>query len=217
MTVITVKRLTGDASSLLNAAADEWRSAPEEKLALQPTPLISQPSLYVQAKWKDVPYGVTQEMNVKAGHNGEAVFFHLTWRDENQDSAIDDTDHFTDAAAVLFPLLDDAPLLSMGSPDQPVNAWLWRPDLENPFSVTAKGVGTTVRSQDVSLAGQAAYADGAWSVVVSRGFTSDSKDSVALQAGKQGKVAFAVWQGSNGERGGLKAVTLEWQPMEIEA
>jgi hypothetical protein len=30
-------------------------------------------------------------------------------------------------------------------------------------------------------------------------------------------VGFAVWQGANQERGGLKAVTLDWEPLEIEA
>ncbi len=217
MIMIKVKRLTGDASRLLDPAASEWRSAPEETLALQPTPLLSQPSLYVQAKWKDGGYGVTPEVRVRAGHNGEAVFFHLSWNDADEDSVIGDTDRFTDAAAVLFPVLNDAPLTSMGSPDQPVNAWVWRPDLENPLSVTAQGIGTAVRNDDGSLAAQAVHAGGTWSAVVSRGFTSESAGSVALQAGKQTKVAFAVWQGSTQERGGLKAVTLEWQPLEIEA
>jgi DMSO reductase family type II enzyme heme b subunit len=38
-----------------------------------------------------------------------------------------------------------------------------------------------------------------------------------LSPGQRAKVAFGVWQGSNAERAGLKAVTLEWQELEIEA
>jgi hypothetical protein len=29
-------------------------------------------------------------------------------------------------------------------------------------------------------------------------------------------VGFAVWQGGNQERGGLKAVSPDWEPLEIE-
>ncbi len=34
--------------------------------------------------------------------------------------------------------------------------------------------------------------------------------------GQTTKTGFAVWQGSNQERAGIKATTLEWQPLEIE-
>jgi DMSO reductase family type II enzyme heme b subunit len=40
---------------------------------------------------------------------------------------------------------------------------------------------------------------------------------VNLGPGDTGKVAFAVWQGANQERGGLKATSLDWEPLEIEA
>lgn len=214
--VIKVKRLSAESPRLLDPSAPEWRSLPEETLVLQPTPLLSQPSLYIQAKWKDVPYGVTTSVNVKALHNGAAIFFHLRWADETNNDSITDTDTFADAAAVLFPVKGDAPLTSMGSPDQPVNGWLWRPDLETMLSVTVQGVGTAVRNADSSLAAQNAYSDGGWNVVVSRALQSESPNAVQLKPGDQGKVAFAVWQGANNERGGLKAVTLEWQPLEIE-
>ena len=90
-------------------------------------------------------------MTVRAAHNGERLYFHLSWTDETNDKAIRDTDQFADAAAVLFPVNGDAPLQSMGSPQAPVNAWYWRPDLEEPFSITAQGTGTTRRTQDPEL------------------------------------------------------------------
>ena len=202
---------------LLDPAADQWRSAPEESLALSPAPMGSQPSVYVLAAWQGRPYGLTPTVRVRAAHNGDALVFRLAWSDETKDDRLDDVDRFFDAAAVLFPLQVDAQLTSMGSGAQPVNAWYWRPDLERPINITATGLGTTVRHPDGFLEASAQYADGEWAVVIARPFAVRSDAAVRLAAGQKGKVGFAVWQGSDRERAGLKAVTLDWQSLEIEA
>jgi DMSO reductase family type II enzyme heme b subunit len=170
----------------------------------------------VQASWRNRPYGVLERLEVRAAHNGETVFFRLAWPDETRDDGITDTDAFTDAAAVLFPLNGDAPLQTMGSPEQPVAAWYWRPDLEGPLSVSAGGIGTTVRQQDSGLRARAAYGDGGWTLVIARALAPRQAGAISIAPGQAGKVAFAVWQGSRQERAGLKGVTLEWQPLEVE-
>jgi DMSO reductase family type II enzyme heme b subunit len=105
----------------------------------------------------------------------------------------------------------------MGSPREPVNAWYWRPDLEEPYSVTAQGTGTTRRTADPDLSATGAHSGGEWRVVIRRRLSSAAADYVNLGPGDTGKVAFAVWQGANQERGGLKATSLDWEPLEIEA
>ena len=77
--MVRVRRLTADDARLLDPNAPEWRSLPAESVTLAPTPLTSQPSLYVQATWENKPYGLTQQATVRAAHNGSSVFFHLTW------------------------------------------------------------------------------------------------------------------------------------------
>lgn len=215
--MVRVKRITTADSQLLNPAAPEWRNVPQEALTLEPTPLLSQPSVYVQATWKDRPYGAVQGLVVQAAHDGNFIFFRLSWTDETRDDAITDTDMFPDSAAVLFPIKADAPLTSMGSPNQPVNAWLWRSDMEAPLNVTAKGVGTTVRHTDGGVKALGQYGNGGWSVVLSRRFPPTVPEVVYLHPGETSKIAFAVWQGAQRERGGLKSATLEWQPLEIES
>ena len=186
-------------------------------MTLEPTPIGSQPSEYVINAWKERPYGLTGQLRVAAAHNGEALFFRLIWQDETNDDKVPDTDRFTDAAAVLFPVRGDAPLQSMGSGEQPVNAWYWRPDLEEPLSITATGLGTTVRDTNSLLAAAATYGDGGWQIVFSYRFPSHVDEGLpALRPGRTTKAAFAVWQGSNQERAGIKGATLEWQPLEIE-
>lgn len=214
--MIRAIRVDAPSAQLLDPAASLWRPAPPERLALQPTPLAAQPSEYVQVSWRGRPHGLITALTVQAAHNGEALFFRLRWEDDTRDDAISDTDRFTDAAAVLFPTRGDAPLTSMGSPQQPVNAWYWRPDLEEPLSVTAQGVGTAVRHREGGILAAAAYGEGGWTVVIGRAFAAGGNGAVPLRPGQGTKVAFAVWQGSNQERAGLKAVTMEWQPLEME-
>ncbi|HEY5625950.1 MAG TPA: ethylbenzene dehydrogenase-related protein [Dehalococcoidia bacterium] len=215
--MIKARRVEAADSALINPAGSEWGSAPATSLTLEPTPLISQPSVYVQAKWEAVDYGSIDAVSVQALHNDSGIFFRLQWDDATEDDDIRDTDQFADAAAVLFPVNEDAPLASMGSPQQPVNAWYWRPDMETPFSVTSQGTGSTRRTVDPSLRSDSAHADDAWALVIGRALQTSGDEYVQLSAGETVKVAFAVWQGSDNERAGLKAVTLEWQELELEA
>jgi DMSO reductase family type II enzyme heme b subunit len=197
-----------------DSASSEWGSTRAEEMNLEPTPITSQPSLYVQAKFRDQPYGETTPLSVTAVHSGDDIYVRLSWEDETNDTAISDTNKFPDAAAVLFPVFADAPLTSMGSPDQPVQAWLWRADAESPLVVDATGFGLTQRATDSVLRASALYERNRWSVVISRPLAGATVRGLRL--GHTGKVAFAVWQGSNQERAGIKAATLEWQSLEIE-
>jgi DMSO reductase family type II enzyme heme b subunit len=210
-----VQKVDADDATLLDPGASDWSEVEGSTVLMAPTPIQAQPSMYVQAKWKSIPYGVLPEVTVKAAHNQKSVYFRLEWQDDSEDDGIRNTDQFVDAAAVLFPIADDAPLQSMGSPQQPVNAWFWRPDLDSPYSVIAVGTGTSRRTSDPALGARGSFAAGRWSVVLRRSFQADSQ-YVPLAPGDTRKVAFAVWQGANQERGGLKAATLEWQPLEID-
>jgi len=215
--VVTAARIPAPGERLLDAAAPEWAAAAEETLSLQPTPWASQPSEYARNAWKDRPYGQTATVRVAAAHNGEVLFFRLDWQDETKDDGLRDTTQFADGAAVLFPVRGDAQLQTMGSPEQPVNAWYWRADLEAPLEITATGLGTTVRLKDGSVSAAGSHEAGAWRVVISRPFSVRGDGIAVLAPGQSGKVGVAVWQGSNQERAGIKATTLDWQPLEIEA
>jgi DMSO reductase family type II enzyme heme b subunit len=191
---------------MLDPAGGEWRAVSGEQVHLEPTPLTAQPSRYVQASWRDRPYGRLTGLHVKAAHNGDRLFFHLAWDDETRDDATGDTDRFVDAACVLFPSGEDAPLAGMGSPEQPVVGWFWRPDLDAPLQVMAQGTGTTRRNPDGDLRAAARFEPGGWRAVIS-GLRTATPPS---------KVAFAVWQGANSERAGLKAATMDWHELRLE-
>lgn len=212
------KHVRATRERLLDAADPTWQQVPEETLALDPTPLGSQPSEYVRQSWQGRAHGHIKSLRVRIAHNGEGIFFRLEWEDDTKDDSQPNIDRFVDAAAILFPLKEDAVLTTMGDEQQPVNAWYWRPDYDQPFNVTATGLGTVVRHADGPLAGRGTYQGDGWQVVIARPFAvaEAGVNTVALSPGRPAKVGFAVWEGSRQERAGLKAVTLQWQELSIE-
>ncbi len=214
-----VKRTDASTAELLDLSSPIWNGVPRATVVLSPTPLEMQPTEYVRAAWKGRPYGGASSIQVRALHNGAEVFFRLQWNDESPDAKIADINQFADGAAVLFPLVEDAPLFGMGAKDKPVNAWLWRADWERPKNVAAQGMGTTERRDDEALAATARHARGRWDLVVSRPLNGNGSPAgtVSLTPGTASKVAFAVWQGGNQERAGIKAFSPDWQDLQIEA
>jgi complex iron-sulfur molybdoenzyme family reductase subunit gamma len=180
------------------------------------TPLAQQPSRYIRTAWSDRPIGSVRSLAVRSAHNGKEVFFLLEWGDSTQNTDYVGRD-FPDGAGILFPLNGDAPLDTMGSESQPVNAWFWRADFEDGAkNITASGIGTVDESEKSSIAARAQWNDGTWRVVFARPLTVAGNQAVALEAGKSLKVAFAVWEGSSGERAGIKSFSKRWQELTLE-
>jgi DMSO reductase family type II enzyme heme b subunit len=206
--------------TLRDPGAVEWTRLPQERLEMVPTPLDQQPTEFLRTVWEDQEFGAVKELRVRAAHNGVGLFFQLEWDDPTQDTETSDIDVFTDGAGILFPLRGDAPIESMGSDDQPVNAWYWRADFGGePKNVTASSTGSSVRLEAGSLRVRSRWSDARWTVVFGRAFTIEESPDIAvpLAPGKTTKVGFAIWEGGSGERGGFKAFSEEWQELEIQA
>lgn len=183
---------------------EAWQGLAGEMLALEPAPTDGQPSRYIAAAYKsNAPKGASEVEVIAVRASGGDLLIRLSWPDDDPDFAHGDR-KFPDAAAVMAPKGADAPLEEMGSPDEPVNLWYWRPDLDGECEcLTATGFGTVERSGAGGLSAKSAYSDGHWSVV----FRKKNGEVPA-------KVAFAVWEGGTGQRGGLKSVTGSWQDLE---
>lgn len=206
---------------LLDPAASEWASIPGEALKLDATPLANQPSEYIKASRDEKQIGKVRSLMVQAAHNGTDIFFRLTWEDANQNTEITDTNIFPDGCGILIPLSSgDTPIDEMGSKDVPVNAWFWRADLKDqPHNTFAKGLGTTQFSKTCPIQTKSLYGQGAWAVVFARALSVPElkEEAVQLAAGTAVKVGFAVWEGSNGERAGVKSFSKEWRELALEA
>ncbi len=114
-----------------------------------------------------------------------------------------DVDRFVDAAAVLAPSTADAPFMTMGAPGQAVVGALWRPDRDELFGVRAEGLGTVLRQP--APEGWRARAE--WKVSRWRlEFTLPRWPALD----EQRRLGIAIWQGAEGDRGGLKSVSPGW-------
>jgi DMSO reductase family type II enzyme heme b subunit len=210
------KKLDAATEELLNPASRRWARVKGEVVSLEGTPVQFQPSRYLRARWSDRPTGTVRALTVKPAHNGRQLFFHLEWRDEAAHREYSGG-AFPDAAGILFALNGDTSLQTMGSPEAPVNAWYWRADDEAPHNVVAAGIGTVEETDGVRLLGQARWNKGVWRVVVGRSLRAPQQaGSVRFRAGRPTNVAFAVWEGSNQERGGIKAFSNRWLELTLE-
>jgi complex iron-sulfur molybdoenzyme family reductase subunit gamma len=99
-----------------------------------------------------------------------------------------------------------------------VNAWHWRADRQGEArNNVATGIGSTRVTKGAEIRTSARYRDGHWQLVFLRALRrSGIQGTVQLAPGQTTRIAFAVWEGSNGERGGLKSFSPQWRELRIE-
>lgn len=211
-----VHRPDARAGELADPLSTVWSALEAEVVELKGAPLDAQPSRYIREAYAGESVGATERVEVKIAEHGGRLFVHLAWEDAHEDRSHHEN-AFPDAAAVMFPLSGDARLDSMGSADQPVALWYWRPDLEDEADeLVAGGLGTVEpasRNGASTLSARSDHDGHRWSVVLSRE-TAGGEDHAELGQGGASQVAFAVWEGSVGERGGFKSTSDGWKQLE---
>lgn len=83
--------------------------------------------------------------------------------------------------------------------------------------LTAGGFGTLTAqgAAGQNVHGKGVWRDGKWRVVFDRALESDEADDMTFELGQVASIAFAAWDGSNGERNGQKA-TSNWYSFQLE-
>jgi DMSO reductase family type II enzyme heme b subunit len=206
-------------AKLLDPHASAWTEQRRERLALTGTPLGLQPTDAIRTGWSDKKIGAIAALEVAALHDGQHLALRLEWADATESRAIDDNDRFVDGAAVAFPVSAGAPLVTMGAPGQPVNAWYWRADSDAGRHVIAEGLGTSRTLDQEQVKARGSWRSGRWHVVIARALQAKGASPVVqLEPGMSTGFGVAVWEGGAGERAGLKAVSgFEWHSLELEA
>lgn len=199
--------------------SDLWARVPTYELKLSPVPVAAvDTSPYVRRAFGRVDVGIISSVHIQVASDGRCISVRMAWEDRTEDAEVTGATSLPDGAAIMFPLKPGASVMTMGSPDAPVNMWLWQADREAPFDVLSQGIGTSTR-RDPSLSGLSGtgvYARGRWRVVMSRPLDADGVEFVNLAGKRVLNVAFAVWEGNNRERGPLKAFSGEFQDLTVE-
>lgn len=203
-------------TALLDPGAKAWQKVDREVVDLYGMPVHLQTSRYVRTVWADKLIGKVRAISVRAAHDGERVAVQMEWNDDAKNTEFADR-KFPDAAAVVFPTSADAPLVTFGAADAPVNAWYWRADLAEGENLVAHGLGTDRKTDGAEIASKARWEDGRWTVVLSRPLKVKGAENVKLSAGKSVKVGFTVWEGENQERGDLRSYSRQWRELTLEA
>ncbi|HVM95457.1 MAG TPA: ethylbenzene dehydrogenase-related protein [Candidatus Acidoferrales bacterium] len=215
------KKVAVAREQLFDPLSAEWKNIAGEPLKMDATPLANQPSEYIKASRDEKQIGKVRNLLVQAAHNGTDIFFRLTWEDASQNIEITDNNFFPDGCGILMPLNGgDPPIDEMGSKDSPVNAWFWRADFKDTARNTvAHGLGTTLFSKQCPIQVKSTWGNAAWAVVFTRALSvpQQQAETVQLEAGKSVKIGFAIWEGSNGERAGVKSFSKEWRELGLEA
>jgi hypothetical protein len=80
--------------------------------------------------------------------------------------------------------------------------------------IIAEGFATSAVQEGHGSAGQGEWKDGWWTLVIVRSLAVEGGST--LKVGTPGRIAFAVWQGGQGEVGSRKCVTMNWTPVTIQ-
>jgi complex iron-sulfur molybdoenzyme family reductase subunit gamma len=197
----TIRVLSAAAVAAASPTDSIWKKAPATEVTLQPA-FPGHPSI--------VGTPVTQRLTAQAMRSGGRLYVRLAWSDATANTAIDDTNKFADGAAVEFPVNGKSDTLPfMGDVEHAVNVWYWRADGRTQ-NLVAKGFGTATLIPFQGLRSSAVRTESGWAVVLVRPLQVTPDEGVSLQGRRDIPMAFAVWDGDNQERDGLKAVTLEW-------
>ena len=212
-TVVKATRLEGDVPD----APDDpkWKQAEAVTFFLVPQ-IIAKERFFTPSN---------DTITVRALYDRKDLAMLLEWDDrtksipgDEQAEKIADPGIVEDSVAVQLPVEIpkgmEKPYFGMGDAAHPVTLWQWKSGTTNaPERVAlmnSKGFGT-IEKRDAEAAGiraKSSYRDGTWRVVMRRALaTSDPKNDVQFVEGAFIPVAFAAWDGSNGETGSRHTMT----------
>ena len=95
--------------------------------------------------------------------------------------------------------------------------WRSQRDHKTPVeNLIAQGFGTLTHQELQHVLGRGVWEDGRWRVVFVRALQTGLMGDARFIPGQKGFINFAVWDGSSGERGAQKSVSLVWHELMLE-
>ncbi len=138
---------------------------------------------------------------------GEVNLWHwkADWQADIDGGFVNVAQAYPDVVSDLYPFQDEEvfnPGLAVGNPLSQVNRTT---PVEN---LVSRGFGTLTSADVQMVDGKGVWQDGKWYVLFAREMEASGDTYTPFSPGESTDVAFAVWDGSAGERDGLKSVSL---------
>ena len=199
--------------------SDDPMNAQWEKAEAVTFPVVPQ----IIAKERHFTPTIT-DISVKALYNEKEAAFLLKWDDRTKSMPGDakamelsEGGLYPDGVAIQWPVKIpegmEKPYFGHGDGGHSVNIWHWSSGTTTSEGgirlLDATGLGkSTPRDGGVGIKGGGIYRNGQWRVVMKRSLkTEDAEKDVQFEAGRFIPVAFAAWDGSNGETGSKHVLT----------
>lgn len=204
---LTIGRTDKSLHEILHPESRVWRSC---------TPL--QVRLNAQTVSSPAGGGSTRQLDFRALRVEDGIAFRIEWPDTTRDDGRA-ASKFKDALAIQFPIEKSGDTrLAMGHSGSPVNILYWSAEPKKckhgqaqPFveELVAAGSLDRARKDDEFQLLQSAstWRSHRWCVVIFKPTVDSDKASPDFSGGSEVPVAFAVWNGSAGERLGMKSVS----------
>lgn len=214
---------TGESeSSILDPQNRVWKSAPSTEIPL-----------YSQSVVEPYGGGSTGSVSISSLQTKAGLAVRLQWLDSTKDDA-GSARSYKDAAAVQYPIAQTASL-AMGHPEKPVSIWHWMAALQGQTRALSKQ--TRIPLQDkvksktdlqscveelvaaghqnkapqpdhlTALYGNAVWQNGIWSLVIFKANLEGRDSSPVFSQTHKLPVAFAIWNGSEGDNHGKKSIS----------
>lgn len=180
----------------------EWPDATEDRL-------IGEPQRFADAVAIMFPLKVEQPVTLMMGFLGPAEIWHWKadwdrkfWAAAPQRNVYADFYPF-DSDPAFHPARASGNLRAAGKPPSAVEC------------LTADGPGTVRTKPNQPVSGRGTWKDGRWRVVMTRPLGSETAlDYGFVTGGARRRIAFAVWDGAQAERGARKSIS-EWVWLEL--
>lgn len=198
-------------ADFLSPAGAGWGKVPGEDISMMPTPLAMQPTEYIRRSWEGRSYGELSSLRVASVHDGETWAIRLSWKGVSPKG----TD-FPDALAIALPVSGKPVLALMGDAKAPIHFLRWSAKKEGFQSIIATGIGSSRKAPKIKGTAQAHAEGDTWSIVISRALGTGA-EIAPLASGKKTQIGFAVWRGANDERAGIKAFSIDWADLALDA
>lgn len=199
-----------DVTPYREPAAADWQRLTAESVRMTATPLGLQPTVYVRKAWQDRAWGEVGSVTVASVHDGETWALRATWSGVSAADA-----DFPDAFACALPLRGNPALALMGAPDAPLHVLRWQAREPALSSQLTTGIGSSAPGPALACTAQARKDAQRWELVLTRPLLAEG--AAPLAAGARTHIGFAIWRGDNEERAGIKAFSIDWLELVLEA
>lgn len=209
-TVLKSKRVTDDLPKDVND--ERWKDVEHTTFPLVPQ-IIAKERFFTPT---------VEVITVKAIYNDKEIAFLLEWDDRTKSIPGDekaqelaDDKLYEDAVAIQLPTLipeeAEKPYFGMGDSSHPVNVWQWKSGAtkaEQSLKVMDATGFKNIKARDkANVTAKGEYNNGTWKVIMTRPLKTDNKDDIQFEEGKFTPIAFATWDGTNGEKGSKHTLT----------